>query len=116
MALASNALDAMLDELGTLITFASLHTDVIGSGSGNEVTGGAPAYIRKSLTWSASSGGAMDSSNTQAFDVPAATTIARVGFFSAETAGTFYGDAEITDETYGSQGTYTVTDADITLT
>lgn len=116
MALNSTALDAMLDNLGTLITHLSLHTDIVGSGSGNEVTGGAPAYARKSITWNTASGGALDSSNTQAFDVPSGTTIARVGFFSALAAGTFYGDAEITDETYGSQGTYTVTDADITLT
>ena len=59
--------------------------------------------------------GNLDSSNTPAFDVPA-TTIRRVGFFSAATAGTYYGDADITDETYGGQGTYTLTDVDISLT
>jgi hypothetical protein len=116
MGLNSTALNAMLDELATLITFLSLHTDTVGSGSGNEVTGGSPAYARKSVTWSAASGGNLDNSNTSVFDVPAGTTIRRVGFFSASTAGTYYGDADITDETYGSQGTYTVTDADITLT
>jgi hypothetical protein len=106
----------MLDALGATVDFLSLHTDTVGSGSGNEVTGGSPAYARKSVTWNAASSGNLDNSNTSVFDVPAGTTIRRVGFFDAVTAGTYYGDADITDETYGSQGTYTVTDADITLT
>lgn len=115
MGLNATALNAMLDELATLITFVSLHTDAVGGGSGNEVTGGSPAYARKSITWNAAAAGNLDSSNTPVFDVPAGT-IRRVGFFSLATGGTYYGDAEITDETYGGQGTYTLTDADITLT
>lgn len=116
MGLNSTALNAMLDELGTLITHVSLHTDTVGSGSGNEVTGGSPAYSREAITWNAASSGNLDSSNQPLFDVPAGTTIRRVGFFSAATSGTFYGDADITDEVYGGQGTYTLTDADISLT
>jgi hypothetical protein len=116
MGLNTAALNLMLDALGATVDFLSLHTDTVGSGSGNEVTGGSPAYARKSVTWNAASSGNLDNSNTSVFDVPAGTTIRRVGFFDAVTAGTYYGDADITDETYGSQGTYTVTDADITLT
>jgi hypothetical protein len=116
MGLNTAALNLMLDALGATVDFLSLHTDTVGSGSGNEVTGGSPAYARKSVTWNAASSGNLDNSNTSVFDVPAGTTIRRVGFFDAVTSGTYYGDADITDETYGSQGTYTVTDADITLT
>lgn len=116
MGLNAAALNLMLDALGATIDFMSLHTDAVGSGSGNEVTGGSPAYARKGVTWNAASSGNLDNSNTQVFDVPAGTTIRRVGFFDAVTAGTYYGDADITDESYGGQGTYTVTDADITLT
>lgn len=116
MGLNTTALNAMLDELGTLIGFLSLHTDTVGSGSGNEVTGGSPAYARKSVTWNAASSGNLDNSNTSVFDVPAGTTIRRVGFWSLSSGGTYYGDADITDETYGAQGTYTVSDGDITLT
>lgn len=115
MGLNATALNAMLTQLGTLISYVSLHTDAVGGGSASEVTGGTPAYARKSITWNAASGGNLDSSNQPVFDVPA-TTIRRVGFFSAATAGTYYGDADITDETYGGQGTYTLTDCDITLT
>jgi len=116
MGLNTTALNAMLDNLGTLITYASLHTDVVGSGSGGEVTGGSPAYARKAITWNAASGGNLDNNANPVFDVPGGTTIRRVGFWSASSGGTYYGDSDITDETYGAQGTYTLTDADITLT
>ena len=117
MGLNSTALNLMLDALGAAITHVSLHTDTVGSGSGNEVTGGSPAYSRESITWNTASGGALDNSNTSVFDVPASTTIRRVGFFGHLTNATpFYGDADITDEVFGAQGTYTLTDADITIT
>ena len=116
MGLNATALNLMLDALAATVDFLSLHTDAVGGGSGNEVSGGSPAYARKSVTWNAASSGNLDNSNTSVFDVPAGTTIRRVGLFDAVSAGTYYGDADITDETYGSQGTYTVTDADITLT
>lgn len=115
MGLNATALNVMLDHLGTLITFYSLHTDVVGSGSGGEVTGGSPAYARKAAVWNAASAGNMDG-DPAVFDVPAGTTVKRLGFFSAVSAGTFYGDAELTDEVFAGQGTYTLTDADITLT
>lgn len=116
MGLAAAALNAMLDHLGTLITFYGLHTDVVGSGSGGEVTGGSPAYARKAATWNAASGGSMDNSGTAVFDIPAGTTVKRLGFWSAASAGTFYGDAELTDEVFAGQGTYTLNDADISVT
>ena len=116
MALNSTALNLMLEELATVAVFASLHTDTVGSGSGNEVTGGSPAYARKAITWNTASGGSLDNNANPTFDVPAGTTIRRVGYWSAASAGTYYGDSDITDETFGAQGTYTLTDADITIT
>lgn len=115
MGLNATALNAMLDQLGTLIGWVSLHTDAVGGGDANEVSGGTPAYARKAITWNSAAAGNLDSSNQPAFDVPAGT-IQRVGFYSASTAGTYYGDADITNETYGGQGTYTLTDVDISLT
>jgi hypothetical protein len=116
MALNTTALNLMLEELATVAVFASLHTDVVGSGSGNEVTGGSPAYARKAITWNAASSGNLDNNANPVFDVPAGTTIRRVGLFSASTAGTYYGDADITDETFGAQGTYTLSDFDVSIT
>ena len=107
--------NAMLDNLGTLAVFASLHTADPGENGINEVTGGSPAYARKSLTWNAAAAGSMDDSNAPVFDVPASTTVAFVGFWSAVTAGTFYGSADVTDEVFGAQGTYTLSDADLDL-
>lgn len=117
MGLSSTALNAMLDHLATLITHVSLHTDAVGSGSGGEVTGGSPAYARQACAWGAASGGNIDLTGTETFDVPAGTTVRRLGFFGHVSAATpYYGDAELTDEVFAGQGTYTLTDADVTLT
>jgi hypothetical protein len=122
MGLATAGLNQMLDALDETpaapsagIGFLSLHTDVVGSGSGSEVTGGSPAYARKAVTWNAAAAGSKAISGTVVFDVPAGTTIRRVGLFSLVTGGTYFGDADITDETYGGQGTYTVTAATISV-
>lgn len=117
MALTDTAKNAMLDALAALVTHVSLHTDVVGSGSGGEVTGGSPAYARQACAWGASSGANIDLTGTEVFDIPAATTVKRLGFFGHLTNATpYYGDAELTDEVYAGQGTYTLNDADISLT
>lgn len=116
MPLNNNAKNAMLDEFGTLVAFVSLHTADPGTGGTNEVTGGSPAYARKSVTWSAAASGSKAASNQPVFDVPAGTTITHLGYWSAATSGTFYGSADITDETFANQGTYTVTSDSVTLT
>lgn len=69
--------------------YASLHTAYSTTGA-NEVTGGSPAYARKSATFGAAASGARASSNTPVFDVPA-TTVRFIGLWSAVTAGTFLG-------------------------
>jgi hypothetical protein len=116
MGLNTAALNLMLDALAAVIDFVSLHTDAVGSGSGNEVTGGSPAYARQSAAWGAAAAGNIDLTGTEVFDIPAGTTVRRLGFWDAVTAGAFYGDAELTDEVFAGQGTYTLTDADISLT
>lgn len=116
MALNATALNAMLTSIGSSIAYVSLHTDIVGSGSSGEVTGGSPAYARKAITWGTASGGSMASSNSPVFDIPSGVTVKRVGFWSAVTSGTYYGDADITDEVYAGQGTYTLTTATLTLT
>lgn len=81
-----------------------------------EISGGSPAYARKTITWSGAAIGAMDDSATGgAFDVPAAAVVDGVGYFSASTNGTCYGMDPVTQETFGSQGTYTVSDNDWNL-
>ena len=74
-----------------LVNYASLHTAYSATGA-SEVTGGSPAYARVSLSWSAASGGSKSLSSTpSAFNVPASTTVAFVGLWSASSGGTFAG-------------------------
>jgi len=109
------AKNAMLDQLGTLAVYASLHATAPGSTGTGEITGGSPAYARKSLTWNAASGGSKTLSNTPTFDVPASTTVAYVGLWSAVSGGTYYGYIDVTDEVYAAQGTYQITSGTLDL-
>ena len=95
--------------IGTAFAYASLHTADPGTGGTSEVTGGSPAYARKALTWATAATHAKASSNAQVFDVPASTTITHLGYWSASSGGTFYGSRALdTDQTFATQGTYTV--------
>lgn len=106
--------NAALNALAALITHVSLHTADPGGTGANEVTGG--SYARKAVTWGAASGGVVAMSNDPVFDVPAATGITHIGLAGHITNSTFYGDGDITDETFGGAGTYTLTDLTITAT
>lgn len=101
MPFSTTAQDQMLDALNggspsSIILYASLHTAYSTSGA-NEVTGGSPAYARIQLgasgaDWSAAAAGAKALGTApSAFNVPASTTVAYVGFWSALTSGTFAG-------------------------
>ncbi len=100
---------------GAAINFTS---DVVGCTVTKyvEISGGSPAYARKAVAYNAAAvGSADDSTNGAVFDVPAAAVVDAVGFYSASTAGTLYGIDPVTQETFGGQGTYTLTDADLDL-
>jgi hypothetical protein len=106
--------NAILDGGIAAITNLSLHTDAYAAGGGssaNEATGGSPAYARQAPSWAAASGGAAALSGTEVFNVPAGT-YRRVGLWAG---ATYAGDADITDETFAGQGTYTVTAGTVTI-
>jgi hypothetical protein len=107
--------NAMLNALGALAGYASLHDGDPGDSGTNEISGGSPAYARKAITWNSASGGTMDDSNAPVFDVAAGKTVKYVGLWSAATSGTFYGSDDVTNETFAAQGTYTLTDMDLDL-
>jgi len=109
------AKNAMLDALGALVQFVSLHDGDPGDNGANEISGGSPAYARKGITWNPAAGGNKDSSNQPVLDVPAGKTVAYIGFWSALSGGVFYGAADVVDEVFAAQGTYTLTDADLDL-
>ncbi len=117
MALTAAAKNLMLDAFGAVAVYVSLHTADPSTTGTNEVTGGSPAYARKSITWNAASASNLDSSNAPVFDVPAATTVTHFGMWSAATSGTFYGGGTLSaSEAFTGQGTYTLSDADVSLT
>lgn len=116
MPLNETAKNFMLDQLGSNIAYISLHSGDPGSTGVNELSGGSPAYARKAVSWNAAASSNLDSNGTQVFDVPAGSTVAYIGYWSALTGGTFYGSGDVTDETYASQGVYTLSDSDIALT
>lgn len=81
-----------------------------------EIAGGAPAYARVAIAFNAAVEGSMDdSTNGAALNVPAGAVVNYVGLFSAVTLGTQLVVIHVTEETFGAQGTYTVTDADLDL-
>lgn len=92
------------------VAYVSLHTADPGSGGANEVTGGSPAYARKSIGWAAPASGSVASNTAQVFDVPGGgTTITHGGYWSAPTGGTFYGSRALdSPQTFATQGTYTL--------
>ena len=112
----TTAKNVMLDALAAVCTRAALHTGDPGAANAadNEVSGGSPAYARKAITWGAASGGSMDETTSPVFDVPAGTTVSWVSYWN--TAGTVrYLKKNVTDEVFGAQGTYTLTDTDFDL-
>lgn len=81
-----------------------------------EISGGSPAYARIAIAFAAAGEGLIDdSTNGAVVNVPAGAVVNYIGFFSAVTAGTMNGISLVTEETFGAQGTYTVTDAKLDL-
>jgi hypothetical protein len=74
------AKNTMLDALG--IDTLSLHSAFPGLTGANEVTGGAPAYARQSVTFGAASGSVRQTTGAATFDVPA-TTVRWVGAWAS---------------------------------
>lgn len=105
--------NTMLDAMG--ITYAALFNGDPESG-GTEITGGSPAYARKSVSFSAASGGTKNASNQPVFDVPNGATVSYVAYYNASSGGTLLAKAVVTTEVFGAQGTYTLTSEAFSLT
>ena len=108
MAIQTTAMKNVLaTEYGATALYAALYTTAPGASAGTEVTGGSPAYARKSISWGAPSNGVITATVT--FDVPSGTTVVGAGVHSAVTAGTYYDGASVTSQAFASQGTYQLT-------
>lgn len=78
-----------------------------------ELSGGSPAYARKTIAYNAASGGNIDdSTNGAVIDVPASTTVDYLGYWNNGTSELRSVDKLSSPEVFGSQGTLTVTDSD----
>src|SRR5262245_25246424 len=106
MPYSTNGKNVMLDALGAVALFASLHSDIPNASGSNEISGGSPAYARKAIAWASASGGSMDKTATDpVFDVPGSTSVFYVGLWSLSTGGTFYGYMPINGGTISGVGT-----------
>jgi hypothetical protein len=82
-------------ELDTMFQsmYVSLHTADPGNTGANEVTGG--SYIRQLETFGAAASGALSNVTDITFENMPSCTVTYVGFWSADTAGTFKGSAAL---------------------
>lgn len=103
----------LLDGFAGGVTFVSLHTADPSTGGTNEVSGG--AYTREGISWASAASASVSTSASIVFDVPGSTTITHLGYWSASTAGTFYGSRALdTSQTFATAGTYTIATGNIT--
>ncbi len=95
------ALNSMGNHLATLATHASIH-----SAADVESTA-----ARQAITWITAASGDITFTADLAFTGGAASGAAtRLGFYSAITVGTYYGERVLTgDQTFNAAGEYTVT-------
>ncbi len=91
----------------TNATHGALYTTVPGASAGTEVSGGSPAYARKTMGWGAAATSAV--TGAPVFDVPSGTTVLGFGVHTAVTAGTYLDGVGVTSQAFASQGTYSVT-------
>lgn len=110
--LVAAGLNPMLSGLAGVVGYVSLHTADPGATGTSEASGGSPAYARKAITWTSPSSGAMSNTADIVFDVPAGT-YTHVGYWSASSAGTYYGSRACTSQTFSGQGTYTIAAGDL---
>ena len=115
MSLEDSMKNSMLAAIDTDVSHLSLHS-AFPATLGNELAGGTPAYARQPVAWDAPSGGAIAITGNEVFDIEGGDTVSAVGLANALTAGAIQGGADLTDEIFGLQGTYTLTALTVTIT
>jgi len=72
-----------------------------------EPSGGSPAYARVASNWGTPNAvTGVTTGAPGAINVPAGYTVASVPFFTALTGGSYFDGANVTSQSYASQGTY----------
>lgn len=89
-----------------IIPYLSVHSADPGTTGASEISGG--SYARQSETFGAPASGSMSNTNSISVPIPATTTCAYVGHWSASTAGTYeVGAALSSSVTFNTAGTLT---------
>lgn len=104
--------DTTLDAFRAAYPYAGLHSGV--PTTGNEVTGGSPAYARLAHGIGAAASG-VATGGALVFDVPTGASIAYLGYWTALTGGTCGGYDAVTTRTTTAQDTYTVATQSLAL-
>ena len=103
--------NALASAYATAAPFGALFTADPGTSGSvtGEVTGGSPAYARKSMAWGAAAASAV--TGAPVFDVGSGVTVTFFGVTVSGTAGTadLRDRVGVTSQAFASQGTYTVT-------
>jgi len=104
-----------LTGIGTVGLRVRLHSGAPGAtGTDNQISGG--TYEPQAITWNTAAAGNLDSSNQPVFDIPASTTVSNWSLWNVA-LDTCYAVGQLSaTEVFTNAGTYTLTDADITLT
>jgi hypothetical protein len=104
--------NAGLTAMAALITHVGLadETDELPSGGD---------YARQAVSWGSASAGAIAITGTETFDVPGGSTVNRLLLRDTATIDDHspdYGYAELTEEVFGGDGSYTLNSLTLTLT
>lgn len=109
-----NSLTTATHETQITNLFASLHHADPTTGDAHELTGG--TYARQQVSLAAASNGSRTDSADPTFNVPSGSTVSHVGYYTLVTGGTLVAYADVTDENFGADGTYTLTAQTLSLT
>jgi len=122
MALSEGGRNAAVSGLAAVATYVSLHSADPGLTGASEISGGTPAYARKSLTWASAAAGSSGTSGVVLLDVPGATSVSYFGLWSAATGGTYLGGGRLLDvennpatEAFGGQGVYQLSNITLSI-
>lgn len=99
--------NTLADAYKAAATFADLYSTTGATSAGTAITGGAPAYASKALSWGASAAGVVSTTAT-VFDIPSGATVAGFGVKTGA-AGAYLDGGALTSQAFASQGTYTLT-------
>ena len=113
MAFTSAGKEAMLDELGLLITKMRLL-----DGNDDEIVDHDDASQDQAVVWDSASGSSMALDGSCAFEVKSGITVTSISFRSTDGLTEYARDvlAVGDQETYAGDGTYTVTNATLEIT